>query len=170
LLCTCGGDKADDLYSYQPQEHRLNNGTTIGFEPFGGRPTNLQFPYYRLVSPAKGVFISVGWPGQWKTCFLAKNGSVHFTAGQASFDAYLQPGEEIRTPLISLLFHDPDSDDNRAANLWRRWFMDCNMRKIEGGAMPPVLAGLTSFLYDRLDVYRSCQGQRCCTGLPPKRK
>lgn len=150
LLLICNSDKDNDPYSHQPQAIRLNTGTAVAFEPFGGRATNLQFPFYRLVSAEAGVFLSVGWPGQWKTRFQAQPDGVRFTAGQAVFAACLLPGEEIRTPLMSFLPHDPIADEQRAANLWRRWFIDCNMRKIRGKVMQPVLAGLTSFLYEEM--------------------
>ena len=147
LLYTCNGDMCDDPYTHQPQQHRLNAGSVMEFEPEGGRGTNFQFPIYRLVTANTSVFISVGWPGQWESRFHARQGRLHFTAGQAAFNAWLEPGEEIRTPLISLLYHSAEADENRAANLWRRWFIDCNMRKIDGGNMPPALSGTTAFLY-----------------------
>ena len=49
----------------------------------------------------------------------------------------LKPGEEIRTPLIALLFWKGD-DVVRAQNLWRRWFIAHNLARTHGQTQPAV--------------------------------
>ncbi|MDP7288943.1 MAG: hypothetical protein QGH94_13220, partial [Phycisphaerae bacterium] len=54
--------------------------------------------------------------------------------GQELTHFKLLPGEEVRTPLIALLFWQ--GDWIRAQNLWRRWMMAHSMPK-PGGRLPP---------------------------------
>ena len=59
--------------------------------------------------------------------------------GQELTHFILHPGEEIRSPLIALLFYQGDRVCSQ--NLWRRWLTAHNMPK-PGGALPaPILAG-----------------------------
>lgn len=126
-------------YSYEPHSARLNPGTSLRFAPVGGRPTNGAFPYYDLLKPDGGIILAVGWPGQWATTFTrdATNG-VRVAAGQELTRLYLKPGENIRAPLIALLFWQ-GSDTVRAQNLWRRWFMAHNIPRINGKPPGPIL-------------------------------
>lgn len=144
------GDDCSDV-GYRPENASVNVGSVLEFNAVGGRPTNNQFPYYRLDFGGGGTFIVIGWSGQWSCRFdkAYRYDSVKFTAGQADFNGYLKPGEEIRTPLMAFLLYD-GRDDFRAMNLWRRWFIDCNMRKVNGELMPPQLVALTSFLYSEM--------------------
>ena len=144
------GDDCSDV-GYRPEGASLNVGSAMEFNAVGGRPTNNQFPYYRLDYGGVGTFIVIGWLGQWSCRFdkAYRYDSVKFTAGQAEFTGWLEPGEEIRTPLMVFLLYDR-RDDFRAMNLWRRWFIDCNMRKINDSLMPPQLVATTSFIYGEM--------------------
>jgi len=162
------GDDYADPQAMMPMETILRRGMAVEFQPLGGRPTNFQLPFYRLSVGARSTVISVGWAGQWKARFdtftgiaqerHASDGSdckVQFTAGQAVFNAYLLPGEEIRTPMITLLFADCRADNPygelRLINLWRRFLIDCNMRRINGELMPPMSAGTTSWINSEME-------------------
>ncbi len=105
-----------------------------------GRPTHGEFPYFNLEYGDGGVFIAVGWPGCWKAHFDGKGGeSTHFTAGQNKISTKLLPGEMIRTPLMTFLRYD-GRDEDKNMNLWRRWFIQCNMKKdTKGEVMKPVV-------------------------------
>lgn len=81
---------------------------------------------------------------------------MRITAGQQRTHLILKPGEEIRTPLIALLFWQGD-DVVRAQNLWRRWFVAHNLARPRGQTQPAVaqiqvdgsvanLAGVKAFL------------------------
>lgn len=151
------GDDYADPQAMMPMETLLRRGSAVEFQPVGGRPTNFQMPFYRLSVGETSAVISVGWAGQWKSRFdaLALVDGVHFTAGQATFNAYLLPGEEIRTPMITLLYANCRADDKdgemRLINLWRRFLIDCNMRRIDGELMPPVSAGTTSWINSEME-------------------
>jgi alpha-galactosidase len=153
------GNKSDWCapQSYEPYVLMLGPGTTNRFAPDGGRPTNgpKGWPYFNLQSSSGGVIFAVGWPGQWACSFARDNGSrLRVSAGQQGTRLFLQPGEEIRTPLIAALFYgavqgtgsaripavEPpnlwsDASAIRAQNLWRRWFKAHNLPRLNG--QPP---------------------------------
>jgi alpha-galactosidase len=124
--------------SFQPYDQTLEPKSTMRFSPFGGRPNNSAFPYYNLQMPGGGVFLAIGWPGEWASSFErdAENG-LHITAGQQLTHLSLKPGEEIRTPLIALLFWH-GSDVVVAQNSWRRWMIAHNLPRTADGKLPPT--------------------------------
>lgn len=127
--------------SFAPFEQPLLWGQASGtrrFSPSGGRPTNGAWPYYNLqFHPGGGVFLAIGWPGQWSSSFTCESlRSVRFVAGQELTRMTLKPGEEVRTPLIALLFWD-GADLVRAQNLWRRWMLAHNLPRTADGQLPP---------------------------------
>ncbi|MEI7832859.1 MAG: alpha-galactosidase, partial [bacterium] len=123
---------------YAPYQLTLSAGITESFAPDGGRPTNgaKGWPYYNVQMPGCGVLLAIGWPGQWASAFTrdAKNG-LHIVAGQELTSLTLKPNEEIRSPLIALVFWQGE-DVVRSQNLWRRWFMAHNIPKMDG--KPPM--------------------------------
>lgn len=144
-----GDTCAPDLY--QPLEARLGPNRTERFAPAGGRGSNGAFPYYNLLRPGGGILLAVGWPGQWATTF-ARDGErgLRVTAGQERTHLTLEPGEEVRTPLLALLFWHGD-DTVRAHNLWRRWMYAHNVpRTADGKLPPPLLFGNTSGQFDEM--------------------
>ncbi len=55
--------------------------------------------------PGGGIFLAVGWPGQWTSSFVRDaEQAVSIKAGQELAQVYLKPGEQIRAPLLALLF------------------------------------------------------------------
>lgn len=96
------------------------------------------WPYYNLQMSHGGVLFAVGWPGQWASSFTrdAETG-LRITAGQQLTHLVLKPGEEIRTPLIAMLFWR-GADTVRAQNIWRRWYIAHNIPRIDGQPQPPV--------------------------------
>ena len=124
---------------YEPYEHTLGPKASEAFAPSGGRPTNGSFPYYNLSMPGGGLMMALGWPGQWATSFTREGKlGLRITAGQQLTHLYLKPGEEIRTPLVVLLFWK-GNDVLRAQNLWRRWMLAHNTPR-PGGKLPGPLA------------------------------
>jgi alpha-galactosidase len=138
-----GDTCAPDLY--QPLEQTLTPGFQLRLAPAGGRGTNQAFPYYNLSMPGGGLILAVGWPGQWATTFSrdAARG-LRIAAGQELTHLVLRPGEEVRTPLIALLFWE-GADAQRAQNLWRRWMIAHNLPRAADGQLPaPIMPGNTS--------------------------
>lgn len=134
--------------SYEPYQITLGPKSSQRFAPEGGRPTNGQkgWPYFNLERPDArgrrprgGMIFAVGWPGQW-ACSFARDDQrgLRIVAGQQLTHLYLKPGEEIRSPLIAVLFWQ-GTDTARAQNLWRRWFMAHNLPRLNGRPPPPLL-------------------------------
>jgi alpha-galactosidase len=125
-------------YSYEPHQKQLTPGKEERFAPIGGRSTNGAFPYYNVEMPGGGIIMAIGWPGQWACSFTADNNNgLHVAAGQELTDLYLNPGEEVRTPLIAILFWQ-GNDTINATNLWRRWYLAHNIPKIYGKLPEPI--------------------------------
>jgi alpha-galactosidase len=96
------------------------------------------WPYFNLQKPGGGVIVAVGWPGQWEATFTRdRDRGVQIMAGQQLTHLYLKPGEEIRTPLIALLFWQ-GADVVRAQNLWRSWYLAHTLPRIAGKPQPPT--------------------------------
>lgn len=96
------------------------------------------WPYFNLQLPGGGLILAVGWPGQWEASFAADPArGVRVKAGQQLTRLVLKPGEEIRTPLIALLFWQGD-DLIRSQNLWRSWYVAHTLPRIAGQPQPPV--------------------------------
>ena len=95
--------------SYEPYDTALNPSSEATFRPCPTPGKSCDgpkgWPYYNLQTPGGGMILAIGWPGQWASSFTrdAANG-LRIKAGQQLTHLYLNPGEEIRTPLIGLFF------------------------------------------------------------------
>lgn len=114
-----------------------------------GRATYNRFPYFKLKWNGGGAFFAVGWPGQWRAGFSSTGDQLTVTDGQVKLNTYLKPGQTIRTPLSTFVFYEGD-DSNRETNLWRNFFIACNMRKIDGGNFSPATAAASSSTYEEM--------------------
>jgi len=144
-----GDTCAPDLY--QPLEQVLTPKYQLRLAPEGGRGTNHAFPYYNLTMPGGGLILAVGWPGQWAATFTRDaDRGLRIVAGQELTHIVLRPGEEVRTPLIALLFWE-GADVQRAQNLWRRWMIAHNLpRTADGNLPPPIMPGNTSLEFNEM--------------------
>ena len=124
--------RADD---YEPHRTRLDPRAERIITAAGGRPTNSDLCYFNIEWPSEGVIIGIGWPGQWAARFARDNAeSLRVRAGQELTRFRLHPGEEVRTPLIALMFWS--GDWVRGQNVWRRWMIAHNLPR-PGGELPP---------------------------------
>jgi alpha-galactosidase len=126
----------------QPVGHVANvpgtmTSSSVRFAPPAGRPTDSVLPYFNVEMPSsEGVIAVVGWPGQWAASFDRDAAAgLRIRAGQEKTHLVLQPGEEIRTPLIVLQFWKGDRIHSQ--NVWRRWMLAHNLPR-PGGKLPPV--------------------------------
>ena len=142
------GNRGDSCVaeSYRPYELTLGPDFSKRFSPpvkgdmVSGKSSDGPdgWPYFNLQKPAGGIIIAVGWPGQWEASFTRYHDrGVQINAGQQLTHLYLKPGEEIRTPLIALLFWQ-GTDVIRAQNLWRSWYLVHNLPRIVGKPQPPA--------------------------------
>lgn len=127
--------------SYQPHVLSLEPSSRRTFSPPGGRPTFGAYPFYNVEFDGGGVIAVLGWPGQWAAGFRrdATTG-LRVTGGQELTSLVLQPGEEVRAPLIVLQCWD--GEYTRAQNLWRRWMLAHNTPRIAGRTPEPILSSL----------------------------
>jgi len=138
------GIMGDYDYRYEPYEQDLSI-EPVNFTSTRGRPSHTHFPYFNLESDCGGRMIAVGWAGTWQADFVydAETEKTRFSAlGTVGFNAYLKPGETVRTPLIAMLLYE---DCLKATNLWRKWMIECNMPK-ENGNSDTVIQPHTLFM------------------------
>lgn len=125
---------------FQPFATPMPTGSAKRFVAAGGRPTDADLSYFNLEWAKQGVMVGIGWPGQWAAEFTRDRQSVmHISAGQELTHFRLMPGEEVRTPLVALLFWEGDWNDSQ--NVWRRWMIAHNLPRPGGKLPPPQLAG-----------------------------
>lgn len=136
--------------SYEPKVHIFYEGIGIGFSPHGGRPTNMSFPYYKIQSNNRGILFVLSWQGQWETRFDKKDGGLRIIGRQEELCTYLQPGESIRTPMPVILFYEGD-DYNRSQNIWRRWFIEFNMPRVDGELIKPFYANYPGRIFNEME-------------------
>lgn len=154
-------DLADD---YAPIDTALTTGDGEVLYPNGGRPSNGTWPYFNVSWAGHGVMAAIGWPGQWTAQFTPDSqrglvlqagmsnrdpaqGAYDSIADAQLLDTTLEPGEQIRTPLM-VLMNWAGSDWTRAQNSWRHWMWEYNLPRF-GGVLPepiaPTTGGLTLF-------------------------
>jgi alpha-galactosidase len=134
---------------YGPLETPLGGGAKKRISGAGGRPTNTDLSYFNLEGGGEGTIIAVGWPGQWAAEFVRDGGDgIRVVAGQELTRFKLLPGEEVRTPLIALLFWQ--GDRVRSQNFWRRWMMAHSMPRPGGKLPPPQLVASSSRAYEEM--------------------
>ena len=141
---TLHGIKGDSCTadSYEPYRQTLAANTVAQFAPpaHSGKSSDgpKGWPYFNLQFPGGGVILAVGWPGQWASSFARDHArGLRIRAGQELTRFCLKPGEQIRTPLIALLFWQ-GTDVVQSQNLWRRWYMAHNMPRVDGKPQPAV--------------------------------
>lgn len=132
VLRGCLGDHANFYAAY---EHDLRKGTQF-FRSDGGRATHVVFPYFDFVHGDGGTLIALGWAGTWNAMFSPQDDFVTLKVQTCNdFNAALLPGEKVRTGLIVLLpYKGRNADD--ATNLWREWWMTCNMPRANAQGDP----------------------------------
>ncbi len=133
LYCDFAGDNAvsrgilgDHQNYYAPYEISLDK-QAAHFESLGGRATHVCFPYFNLTHGDGGTLIALGWAGTWDALFTKVTGGARaIIRSNPGFNAVLMPGESVRTGLVVMLPYSGRNEDD-AMNLWREWFMNCNM-------------------------------------------
>ena len=78
--------------------------TPMIFSAVCGR-TESFLPFFNLCGTGGGAVAAVGWTGQWYTSLRQTAQGVHLRVKQQQFRASLLPGEEVRSPRVSLTFY-----------------------------------------------------------------
>ena len=130
---------------FEPYATGLGIGQRTYMRTVGGRPSNGTLPYFNIAwpRPDRGVILAIGWPGQWQASFERDVGStLHVKAGQENMHFKLHPGEEVRSPLIALVWYF--GDWIRGQNVWRRWMVQHNVPRQRGKLAPTQLVACSS--------------------------
>jgi len=130
------GILGDHENQYRPYARLLAEGP-VQFRSVTGRPTHIWFPYFNLEHGDGGTLIALGWGGTWEAQFRTEgSGLTHFTAsGTLDLCTYLKPKEKIRSPLMTFLPY-AGRDEVKATNIWRRWFLECNLPRLNAKGDP----------------------------------
>lgn len=94
------------------------------FSGTDGKPTEAYLPYFNISGENCDMILGIGWTGQWEAAMAETNGETAITVKQEYFEAYLLPGEEVRSPLVSLSFYESENP-LKGFNLFRNWVTDC---------------------------------------------
>jgi alpha-galactosidase len=118
---------------FHPRTRIMNVGENYQIAPEGGRSSEVSFPFFNIESPAdQGVIFSIGWSGTWLADFVKKDDyTFSIKSGMKRFESYLEAGESIRTPSVSLLFWNGE-DRMTGHNQFRRFVLAHQSRKING--------------------------------------
>ena len=123
--------------SFSPQFRSLEEGNPVRVAGSEGKPSVRWSPYYNLqwnnedaAWGKEGVFFSVGWSGQWESDITKTGDGVDVTARQQVLNTYLEPGEKLRSPLMTLMFWEKDI--MRSQNIWRDFVYNYVLPQPEG--------------------------------------
>ncbi len=94
------------------------------FSANNGKPTEAFLPYFNINGDSIGMILGIGWTGQWAASLSETEGKTDISVKQEFFNAYLLPGEKVRSPLVSLSFYENDNP-LKGFNLFRSWVVDC---------------------------------------------
>ena len=125
-----GTDIRKDDFLFVKEPLRMYANRT--FSPKDGRSTSGDcMPYFNLISQDEGLFVAIGWSGQWQASFKRTSTGVHIAAGMQKTRFFLYPGESVRTPSITVLKWN--GSEERSYNLWRAHMIAEHTPKDENG-------------------------------------
>ena len=130
LYVSKGSDPAADDFQLQ---HTFVNFIPMRFTANGGR-TESFLPYFNINGKTNGAVLALGWTGQWSASLAQKLNSVSIKAKQEEFNTYLLPGEEVRSPLVSLTFYD-GGNPLKGFNMFRDWQKDVTVIQNENALL-----------------------------------
>ena len=98
-----------------------------------GRSSEAFLPFWNLEYHGGGLITALGWTGFWKADFSYAEDSrqVLMKAGMANINLYLEPGEEISSPSVCLLYWE-GKEALRGNNLFRRYMREVVVPKWNG--------------------------------------
>ena len=167
VIHTLNGDTCDE-YAWLPVEHPLMAKQNKVFAPIGGRSSNGAFPFWNIQSKndhdtvqSDGVFVAIGWSGQWSAEFTRTNSKeLTVSAGMEKISTILYPGEKMRSPRVLLM---PWKNDRLSAHaLFRRLLMFEYAPKMQNGLPQELLVVGQCFdrYYRKLPGWEKIDGQK----------
>ena len=113
----------DEPYDFALMNKNLT-AFPLKFTSYDGRATDNYLPYFNISGEDGGVVFAVGWTGLWQAEISRGIDDVAVKAKQEKFKAYLLPGEEVRSPLVSFSFYS-GSNPLKGFNTFRSWVSGC---------------------------------------------
>lgn len=93
--------------AFLPQRREVPDGETLTFESWKGRSSQEKtFPYFDLTDGDRTVIFGVGWTGNWRYTLRRDGDRVRVCIGVTDCDLYLEPGESIRSALVTVYLGD----------------------------------------------------------------
>jgi alpha-galactosidase len=132
---------------FGPIEETIGPSAKTRFGPTAGRSSDTDaLPFFNVAAQGHGVVVAIGWSGRWEAIVNRGVGAsaraVDLIAGMPETHFRLQPGEEVRTPSMAILFWR--SPDRMAGhNLFRRFVLAHHMPRTAGRPTPlPINHGV----------------------------
>ncbi len=125
-------------------EESLAEGKKLNLVTDAGRSSDeFALPFFNVTADgtADGFVFGIGWTGSWKADFATAGGACTVKMGLENADFYLKKGEDVRTPMASVLFWKGD-DAMSGHNAFRKFVLAHHSRKIDGKPWTPLLGGL----------------------------
>ena len=133
-----------DIHDFAVVEESLNAGDTVRLATRGGRSSDIiSMPFFNISALGAdcGVVYSIGWTGNWRSDFSGGKGQCRVESGLKDAHFYLKPGEDVRTPMASVLFWS-GKELLSGHNAFRRHVMAHHSHKVDGKPWTPLCAGL----------------------------
>nr|MDO8113037.1 alpha-galactosidase [Candidatus Sigynarchaeota archaeon] len=118
---------------FMPIADLFDQNKTVELFPIGGRSSNTSvFPFFNIEEKGRGgIFMAIGWSGQWVSFFQRNDRGMHVRAGLDVARLKLHPGEQIRAPRI-LLVPWKGADRIASHNQFRRLLLQFYVPKKDG--------------------------------------
>jgi alpha-galactosidase len=126
---------------FAPIQDSLSGKSEISFGPPAGRSSEADaLPFFNIAGPDRGIMVGIGWSGSWLAVVRRAGArSLGFDAGMPKTHFRLHPGEEVRIPMISLLFWK-GADRFDGHNLFRRFVLAHHAPRPNGKLLVPPLS------------------------------
>ncbi len=108
----------NDFFTESGRECVINVGRTKRYATCGGRSSNCNAPFFNIHSQGKGVFVAIGWSGQWNCEIKRECDSARIKTKIEDTNFRLLAGEKIRTSSVVVMPYEADVTESH--NLWRR--------------------------------------------------
>jgi alpha-galactosidase len=131
---------------FGPIADAIGDGTEIAFGPPRGRSSEASaLPFFNVAGPGRGIMAGIGWTGGWKAV-VRKTGprGISLEAGMPMTRFRLHPGEEVRIPMISLLFWK-GTDRLDGHNLFRRFVLAHHAPRPNGRLLEPPISSSVGY-------------------------
>ena len=116
---------------FAPQIKAFAQGTQLTLVPHGGRSSDGVLPFFNVDFGTSGIIEAIGWTGTWRADFGCNASGAALSSGQNELDAWLKPGESIRSTSVCLMrWHGEDFLDGQ--NKWRQFVLNAITAKVDG--------------------------------------